>query len=693
MAVTPLCRGPSAAAALLLALLPAMLPAQDTPADSAKSERLPTLTVSSSRPRTVPPPVTTIEVPAIKLRTEQASNPYDLMRAVTGIEVHEQGQGPGFASDVVLRGFSSDHSSDVLLVIDGVPINLPVHGHVEGYADWSILSPASVQSFRVITGTGSPLYGDFALGGVVEVFTTPDATGLIGGLSGSSDGDAGGWFRTGHRGENGGSALAFNGNRNQGWRDNSQYWLGNALLRGWHRLGPASRIEGGLAVYGSTWHSPGFISVDAYNAGDLTQAIDPTDGGDAQRLIGHVRVTAHPAGLALDASGWVQHVNSTVFLNIPEDGVQQQSDEEDRRWALGGRAQLGHQVGLGDLSVGVDGRADLAHYDLYDADQRTRLDPTKQFDGHYASGGMFGRLRQLFGGSVAVDIGARLDVLHYNVRDRLAGTPWQANTETVLGPKLGARWFLSPSFSLLGSVSRGFRGAPGVIEDPTIPPITAWTKEVGVRWHKAAQGLTASLALFRLDVAHERIQDPVTREISSAGGSVRQGVTGSLDWLLSPRFRILAEGTFNDANISGAPQPEAQAIAASVVDDGAPDGTIVPRVLFHLEPLQPGDPVPNVARYTAHLELESVLSRALVARGAVRFSGAYTPIGERKVRTNPYGVVDFGASIHLGGTGTVLDLELRNVLDAKSPEIRASGFINPGAPRTLRAAIRLTDHS
>jgi outer membrane receptor for ferric coprogen and ferric-rhodotorulic acid len=39
----------------------------------------------------------------------------------------------------------------------------------------------------------------------------------------------------------------------------------------------------------------------------------------------------------------------------------------------------------------------------------------------------------------------------------------------------------------------------------------------------------------------------------------------------------------------------------------------------------------------------------------------------------------------------MLDLELQNVFDAKYPEIRASGFINPGAPRTLRAAIRFAD--
>src|SRR6185312_5856798 len=102
----------------------------------------------------------------------------------------------------------SDHSSDVLLSIDGVPINLPVHGHVEGYSDWSILSPATVSALRVITGPASPLYGDFSLAGVVEVFTAADATGTSGSLGGSSHGDASGWLRSGGRSDGGGFLLA-----------------------------------------------------------------------------------------------------------------------------------------------------------------------------------------------------------------------------------------------------------------------------------------------------------------------------------------------------------------------------------------------------------------------------------------------------------------------------------------------------
>src|SRR3954471_6206238 len=191
------------------------------PPDSTHVTQLQAITVTAERPRAAAPPVTTIEIPAAELRRTFSSDAYDLLRRTSGIEVHEQGQGPGFASDAVIRGFSSDHSSDVLLLMDGVPINLPVHGHVEGYSDWSILSPAAMSSVRVITGPASPLYGDFAMAGVVEVFTAADAVGTTGSLSASSYGDAGGWLRTGARGDQGGYLVAADGQRQQGWRDNS----------------------------------------------------------------------------------------------------------------------------------------------------------------------------------------------------------------------------------------------------------------------------------------------------------------------------------------------------------------------------------------------------------------------------------------------------------------------------------------
>ena len=654
--------------------------------DSARATRLQTITVTAERPRAAAPPVTTIEVPPAELRRTFAADAYDLLRRTSGIEVHEQGQGPGFASDAVIRGFSSDHSSDVLLTIDGVPINLPVHGHVEGYSDWSILSPAAVSSLRVITGPASPLYGDFSLAGVVEVFTAADASGTSGSVSGTSDGDAGGWVRTGQRSDAGGFMLAGEGRRQQGWRDNSAYWLGNGTVRGWRRAG-AGRLEGGVSLYGSSWDSPGFVSVSDYNADRLERAMDPTDGGSAYRGIAHGRFTTVSGETGLEATAWLQRVHSSVFLTIPEDGALDQSDEEDRRTAVGGRFQVSQPIGAGDFSAGVDGRADFASYDLFATQARTRLDPETDYDARYFAGGAFARWRTLLGTRVSLDLGARADAIHYRSLDRLAGSGWRSASDVIVSPKLGARYFAGGGWSLLSSFSQGFRGAPGVIGDPTLDPIRGWSKEIGARYD--GTGVTAQLALFRLDVSHERIQDPVTREVLATGRTKRQGISADVEARVTHALTLFVDGTINDATVKG--EAEGGATPVVVTPNERVSGTDI-RPSFHIEPLEPGDHVPNVARWMGRVGFEAAITPRLAGRAMVRFSGPYTPIGEPSVETRSYAVVDLGTSIHVSPLGAVLDLELQNLLDAKYPEIRASGFLNPGAPRTLRAALRFAEH-
>ena len=674
-------------AAVLALLAPASLHGQGTPAsnDSSKVTELAPIEVTAARAAQSPPPsVETVQVSAEQIQRTPATDPYDLVRRASGIEVHQQGQGPGFASDAVIRGFTSDHSSDVLLVLDGVPINLPIHGHVEGYADWSVLSPAAVTGIRVIHGPASPFYGDFAFGGVVEATTAMDTEGSIGGVEGSSFGDAGGWVRTGRRRTNDGYAIALDGTRQEGWRDNSSYLLGNGSLAGWRQLG-SGRLDGGVLLYGSNWDSPGFVSVERYNDGDLEAATDPTDGGDAGRLVAHGHYT-QPMGAntTLDANLWGQGVRSKVYLNIPEDDQVSQTEEEDRRVAFGGQAMVAHQVGGGELDVGVSGRADWTEYDLYNTIARQRAGQEQGDDGDYQNGALFARWRGLIGTRIVYDVGGRLDLVRYSSLDLLDPTAVrQSETRTIASPKLGARYLLSSRVALLGNLSRGFRGAIGVIGDPTRPPVTAWSKELGTSYDDSR--LHAQVALFRIDVADERILDPVTREVSDAGQSVRQGVSLDLTWTAVPRLRLLFEGTYNDAKITGIEQSGAVTVSDELAAAVAPV-SIVPNL--HDVPLTPGSKVPGVASWLGRTGVEADLLASVTSRALVRFSGPYTPIGEPGVRTQEYAVLDLGASIRLGQSGTTLDLDLLNAFDTRYPELRASGYLNPGAPRSLRAAMR-----
>ncbi len=135
-----------------------------------RATRLATVTVTAAPVRRNEPQSAITVTPSVIALTP-ATSPWDLLRQSAGVEVHLQGQGPGFASNASIRGFSSDHSTDLALWIDGVPINEPVNGHAEGYNDWGLIFPAAVQSINVIKGPTSALFGNFALAGIVNVHT------------------------------------------------------------------------------------------------------------------------------------------------------------------------------------------------------------------------------------------------------------------------------------------------------------------------------------------------------------------------------------------------------------------------------------------------------------------------------------------------------------------------------------------
>jgi hypothetical protein len=688
--------------------------------DSTRRATLAPVRVTERRERSVPPPVITIRLDTAAVHSAPSTTAYDLVRRVSGLEVHEQGQGPGFTSNVVVRGFNSDHSADALLVIDGVPINSPIHGHVEGFADWNVLMPAAVSDMRFVAGAASPQHGDFALAGVMEVFTAADALGTTGSVQSSSFGDVAAWLRTGRRGERGGLLGALDIRRQQGWQQNAQYELGNGIVRGWRAVA-GGRLEGGAQWYGSDWDSPGFVSIGRYNTRDLRTPVDTTDGGRTRRVILSARYgrsigTLHGRPIGLEATGWAQGSRQRMYLNVPGEGsIMRQSEENDERHAVGGQMQLAWPLRVGEVLTGLSARADVADYSRFTTFARARSSLDHSYDADFASQSGFVRWRTMLGSRLGLDLGARIDALTYSALDRVADAnsaegvaPLRA-TRVIASPKLGARYALpwSPaglSLTTLASTSRGFRGAPGVIADPTRAPVTAWSHELGLDAERDAFRL--HLALFRLDTRNERVFNPVTLGVSSAGQSRRQGLDLRASWraealeestrrlpLRIPRgTELFGSVTLNDARFLGE-VPAVGGVVVRPVQNGA----------FHDHniPILPGDRVPGVAAITGRVGAEGAwrASPVLAAstdgarwRVSYRLLGSFVPIGEPGLHTRAASLLDLGLRFPLRSAGigraAVLDLDLENVLNLRYVENRASGFITPGIPRVLRVGLR-----
>ena len=246
-----------------------------------------------------------------------------------------------------------------------------------------------------------------------------------------------------------------------------------------------------------------------------------------------------------------------------------------------------------------------------------------------------------------------------------------------MSPKLGASYLASDRIRILASLARGFRGPIGVIGDPSRPLVTAWAGELGAEYNTGK--LQLGVSLFQFNTANERIKNPVTLDVVAAGTSRRRGVSLSAALQVGSRLTLQASGTLNDAEVTGIAGPVGMPVAFAVL--------LPLRPMFHDEPLQPGDAVPGVSQYFGRVGAEFVPRNNMSVYALARFTGPYTPIGEPGVTTQAYAVVDLGGSLAVGPL-TSIDVDLLNVFDAKYPEIRASGYINPGAPRSLLVSVR-----
>ena len=88
---------------------------------------------------------------------------FSLFRRSSSLVGHPTTQG------VSLRGVGPSGASRALVLVDGIPINDPFGGWVP----WSRVPLLSIEQIEVVRGGGSALWGNGALGGVINVISRP----------------------------------------------------------------------------------------------------------------------------------------------------------------------------------------------------------------------------------------------------------------------------------------------------------------------------------------------------------------------------------------------------------------------------------------------------------------------------------------------------------------------------------------
>jgi iron complex outermembrane receptor protein len=94
-----------------------------------------------------------------------ATNTDDLLRMIPGINVNRSWGIFSRNASVTMRGMPGSARS--LILLDGVPLNKTAGGTVS----WHLVTPEEIEKIEVVKGPGSTMYGNNAMGGVINIIT------------------------------------------------------------------------------------------------------------------------------------------------------------------------------------------------------------------------------------------------------------------------------------------------------------------------------------------------------------------------------------------------------------------------------------------------------------------------------------------------------------------------------------------
>jgi iron complex outermembrane receptor protein len=169
----------------LLLLTPGYNPDQTSAEEKEEVPVLQEVVVTATRQeeeiRKIPANVTVITEDDIE--NSNAKTVLDLLRSEEGIVVRDL-LGNGKTAQVDLRGFGETGPFNTLVIVDGRRVNeIDLSG-----ADWMQIPLEQIERIEIVRGTGTVLYGDNAVGGVINIITKPPAeklTATVGTIAGS----------------------------------------------------------------------------------------------------------------------------------------------------------------------------------------------------------------------------------------------------------------------------------------------------------------------------------------------------------------------------------------------------------------------------------------------------------------------------------------------------------------------------
>lgn len=651
------------------------------------------------------------------LQIRPRASSQQLLQLAPGLVI-AQHAGGGKAEQIFLRGFDSDHGTDVAVAVDGMPVNMVSHGHGQGYADLHFLIPETVEGMEVAKGPYAAQHGNLATAGAVS-FRTRDhlEENLVRmGVGQQATAHYTTLYQLPLADPDQTAYVAGEYRRTDGPVHTPQDFQRLNLFAKMHtHLSERATLTVDASGFSSAWESAsGQIPVRALPAIGRWGSIDDLEGGTTGRH--NLNLTFREQGrnnsdltiqTYLVNYDFKLFSNFTFFLEDPKAGDMIEQTDDRRIWGLNSRYTFFNQVGpfLAQTTLGAGLRADNASVALWRAPDRRRSAPLVDSQVLERNLSLWAQREIFLSPRLRFIGGLRGDYFTFNVEDHLdlqpASLPHASGYthQGLLSPKATLVYSPSRQLDLFANFGTGFHsndaraavigqrvreiarklegegrsGAevnaaleaanydPGQRDAQTLPRATGG--EVGAR-ARVWERLNLGAAAWLLDLEREYVYvgDGGTTELS--GRTRRVGL--DLEGRLQLRSWLWADA---DANLSKGEARDEPADA---------------------------DQIPLAPTLTS--------TGGLTARHPSGYEGSlrYRHIGERpgnednSVRALGYTVVDLAAGYRLGAYR--LDLHVENLLDTEWNEAQFATesrlrsetepveelHFTPGNPRTLR---------
>lgn len=671
----------------LFAALPAAAQDQDPPI--RLDPVVVTVTRTEQRAGDAPADVTVLTRQDIDRSPSQTLD--DLLRQVPGFSLFRRTSslvGHPTTQGVSLRGIGPSGTSRALVLLDGVPINDPFGGWVY----WNRIPLQGVEQVEVVRGGGSSAWGNYALGGVINIITKKpvERAALFDGSYGNHntlnlDGivsEVQGPFR-----------LGLEGN----YFNTDGYPIVKASDRGSIDINATSqhstfngRLELVLSPDLSFYLRGNHYDEDRGNGTPL-QNNDTEAGSFATG--GRLR-TGDGSDWSFSLYGDFQKFTSTFSTQAANRNSETLAlDQRVPSSSVGGALQWSRRFGSHLLVAGGDFRwiEGETHEQVYNAGAFLRR---RDAGGQQALVGVF--VQDVFTPTPQWEIvgGVRGDYwLAYDGFRRdsppPAGIPPSqsfANQDWLAGsPRLAALWHATPSTDLRASVYQGFRvptlnelyrvfrvRSDVTVANPSLVPERSIGGELGIeqRWGPFQGRFTGYWNDVKDLVANVTLATPLPdcppgttcRQRQNLELSRIRGLETELTLRPSPQWRLLASYIFTDAKVVNAPQ----------------------------QPGLEGKRLAQVPQHGATLSVSYENPQWVTASAMARFIGPQYEDDQNTLRLGSYWVFDLFLSRRVTQWGEIY-LGMQNLFNTTYSVGRSSdGVVSIGAPLLVHGGIRIS---